>query len=207
MEKIHYVYEIRNLVNGKVYIGKHTTSEIDDGYFGSGIILRLALKKYGKDSFTKTILAFCATEDDAYNLEGCLINECDQEKLYNISGGGRGAGSGNQHPMYGKKHTDSAKSRIGGSRRGEKHWNYGSHRKPNFELTDEILKKRGASIAKTVLQIDIESNTVIAEFNGCRDAAEAIGIDRIKGGIAISKCARGNKYNKTMYGYKWLYKT
>ena len=37
------IYKITNLVNGKMYIGKHQTDNIDDNYFGSGKILKYAL--------------------------------------------------------------------------------------------------------------------------------------------------------------------
>ena len=46
MNKKHYlVYKTTNLVNGKIYIGKHETNDINDGYLGSGNLIRLAIKK------------------------------------------------------------------------------------------------------------------------------------------------------------------
>ena len=51
--KYYGIYKITNLVNGKMYIGKHVTSDLDDGYLGSGIIIQRAVKKYCKESFIK----------------------------------------------------------------------------------------------------------------------------------------------------------
>ena len=36
---IGYIYKTTNNINQKIYIGKHQSSEYDNKYFGSGIIL------------------------------------------------------------------------------------------------------------------------------------------------------------------------
>ena len=51
MKKLQFIiYKIVNVANGKYYIGKHKTFELDDGYLGSGIAISGALRKYGKEA-------------------------------------------------------------------------------------------------------------------------------------------------------------
>jgi len=64
-KKTHIIYKIINTVNNKIYIGKHSTGNIGDGYLGSGIIILRAIKKYGIDKFEKEILFKFNTEEEA----------------------------------------------------------------------------------------------------------------------------------------------
>ena len=51
---MHYlVYKITNLVNGKIYIGCHKTDDKDDGYMGSGKLIKRAVEKYRHRIFPK----------------------------------------------------------------------------------------------------------------------------------------------------------
>ena len=51
-----YVYQITNNINGKKYIGAHATDDVDDGYMGSGVLLKrpsknTELKTFQRSSF------------------------------------------------------------------------------------------------------------------------------------------------------------
>lgn len=89
----HYlIYQIRNNLNGKIYIGKHETFNVDDDYFGSGKYLKRAIKKYGLENFTKTILIDLKNAEEMNFLERIVVTPefCAREDVYNINVGGDG---------------------------------------------------------------------------------------------------------------------
>ena len=63
------LYRITNLTNGKMYIGQHVTDNIDDGYMGSGKIVKQAVKKYGPENFRKEWLGFYEDKDELDYME------------------------------------------------------------------------------------------------------------------------------------------
>ncbi len=50
-ERFYFLYKTTNKINGKYYIGVHSTYQLNDGYIGSGKRLRYSVRKYGKENF------------------------------------------------------------------------------------------------------------------------------------------------------------
>jgi hypothetical protein len=93
----HFTYITICDINSKFYIGKHTTTDFNDNYLGSGTLLFTAIKKYGKQSFTRYIVQFYLTEEDAFIGEANLVNEDvikvykdELDMTYNLKAGGTG---------------------------------------------------------------------------------------------------------------------
>ena len=97
MKKKHYlIYQITNNVNGKIYIGKHETFNVDDNYFGSGKYLKRSIKKHGLENFTKTILIELQNREEMNLLEKLVVTPefCTRKDVYNILEGGHGGWNG-----------------------------------------------------------------------------------------------------------------
>ena len=90
--KKHIVYKTTNLLNGKIYIGAHSTSNLDDGYIGSGTFLRYEIEKYGYSNFKREVLKVCDSRDEAFLIEKEIVNKefTIKESNYNIVIGGGG---------------------------------------------------------------------------------------------------------------------
>ena len=82
------IYKVTNRINNKYYIGKHITKDLDDGYMGSGKLIRKAIKKYGIENFTKEILEILDDEQSMNSREKELV--VLSEDSYNLCPGGQG---------------------------------------------------------------------------------------------------------------------
>jgi len=106
---MHYtIYRITNKINGKTYVGMHQTKNLDDGYMGSGKLIRRAIAKHGLSNFTKEILHTFDNEEEMKAKEKELV--VLGESSYNLCDGGKGGfGYINREKLggfLGRKHTE-----------------------------------------------------------------------------------------------------
>ena len=90
-----YIYMTTNNISGKKYIGRKTSESFDKNYYGSGIHLKRALKKYGKQNFSIEVLCECNTYDELVEKETYYIKLNDavnSNNFYNSSYGGYNEG-------------------------------------------------------------------------------------------------------------------
>ena len=89
-----FVYITTNLINGKRYVGQKSFSSTKGGkwqeYLGSGVALKHAINKYGKENFKKDIVYIANTPEELYRAEQDIIlflNASTDDNYYNISDG------------------------------------------------------------------------------------------------------------------------
>ena len=123
------IYLTTNNIKGKVYVGKYCGKQ--KSYLGSGIYIKRAIKKYGKENFSRITLEDGITDHDFL---------CEREKYwiafydstnpeigYNLTEGGRGS--------LGLEHSKESCRKISEANKGKNHPMYGKH------LSEETCKK------------------------------------------------------------------
>lgn len=137
-----YIYETKNLINNKTYIGQHKTNNLKDNYMGSGILINRAFERYGINNFSKSILAITEKKEIADILEKHFIALFREEGKaeYNIADGGQGGDLGEEcrkrisEKLKGHPTSDLAKKKMSESAKKRKHRN-------GYKLSEETKKK------------------------------------------------------------------
>ena len=140
------------MCNGKIYIGIHQTQSLNDGYMGSGKLLKTAIKKYGRKNFKKEIIETFDTESDMIAREQELVTSefVLDESNYNIMPGGKfGSLERNGLSFEGKKHSLETIKKIRNAATGRTHSSVTRKKMSdnNFSKTDPIKQKEHAKQA------------------------------------------------------------
>ena len=142
MDRGGIIYQIRNKVNGKLYIGQTIRSLEDrwsghksDAKYGGELPICRAISKYGSDNFEVSEIAKASSRDELDVLEQKYIRELNTLKPngYNLREGGHTA---RQHPESVEKMRQSLRGLLA----GEKHPNWGKH--PSEETRRKLREAR-----------------------------------------------------------------
>ena len=164
----YYLYEIKNLINDKVYVGVHKTKSLDDGYMGSGKVIRNAIKKYGTEYFSKTILETFESSEAMFSREKEVVNDefLARSDVYNLRRGGFGGFSDSErvaaHKILSKRTTDEV-SKMNKDR----HRRYGPSYSEKWSSAGRcaaFLESAKEKRKKTFLEISHQQGTTNSQF-------------------------------------------
>lgn len=180
---LYTIYQITNNLDGKIYIGKHQTKRLDDGYMGSGKLLKRAIAKHGIESFRKEILFQFDNEADMNAKEAELVSEefCLREDTYNLCPGGHGGfGYINQFPR--QPLSDELRRRL-----SHIHKTRGTKGPP-------ITTSKRIDARLKMIQRHVKGEFQVGTFTGKQHTAET----RHK--MSVSKSGKANN----QYGTMWI---
>jgi len=118
------IYKIVNALDGRMYIGQSVNPAYRAKrhfWKNNGCVkLRRAIEKYGRDSFSFSVLCWCVDKPDANEVEELLIALGDtRANGYNITPGGFGTGAGKDNPFFGKLHTAEVRAKLAAQKLGK----------------------------------------------------------------------------------------
>lgn len=162
-----FIYKTTNIINNKIYIGKSKVN--NPNYLGSGLRITGAIKKYGKDNFTKSILEEC-TDDIVNEREIYWIqhfNSTNDLFGYNISKGGNGGNhywatlTEEQRVIHNRKISDG--------KRGKSHKPHSAETKKkmsdSFNRNPDFIKQRALAKCKTYSCINHSTKEIFITSN------------------------------------------
>jgi len=117
-----FIYITTNMIDGKRYIGQKNFRKGWEVYLGSGKHFKRAIKKYGKENFSREIIAIAYSKEELDKLEIEFIklhNAVESDDYYNLCDGGIGT--------TGFTHSEETKQKQSEANKGEKNYLYGKH--------------------------------------------------------------------------------
>jgi group I intron endonuclease len=155
------IYKVTNLLNNMIYVGQDTKNR--DSYYGSGLLIKRAITKYGKENFKREILEYCSTKEELNNREVFWIRELKAKEIgYNICGGGQGQNTdevkqkfsesrkGVNNNMFGRKHTDEVKKIISEKNKGQKRTKEQKQAISKYMLNRNFSEEQKQEISKKI---------------------------------------------------------
>lgn len=162
--KFHFIYKTTCIVTGKYYIGMHNAFKINDGYLGSGKVLRLSIAKYGKKNHVREILEMLPNRESLKIREKEIVNEdlLKDPLCMNLCGGGEGPSCFSDETkalisksVTGFKHSEETKRKISASSKGRV---LGPSHMRGKHLSEEHKRKIGES-NRSVIRKPVSAET------------------------------------------------
>lgn len=182
----HYVYMVVNLINGKIYVGKHSTAKTieRDDYMGSGVLIKRALAVHGAKNFAKTIIKECTSERAALMLEKQIVDDAfvARADTYNLTTGGDGSWSHIEHESRKDEYQLRAKHM------NDIHWN-----------TPGAKERHSARVAERNKRLHKEGKLRAPDWTGRKHKEST----KRKIGKAAAEHQQGVKNSN--YGNVWIY--
>jgi len=119
-----FIYLTINMINGKKYIGQRIFKINWQWYVGSGTVLKQAIKKYGRNNFSREIIAIAYSKDELNKLEIDIIknhNAVESNDYYNISHGGGSPAGVHRSEETKRKIGEASKGRGKGGKLSDEH--------------------------------------------------------------------------------------
>lgn len=221
------IYLRTNKVNGKKYVGLTTDLKVRENVWNNfshhyaGKAINAARAKYGVDAFDFEILKECDDKELDF-WETYYIKELNTKVPYgyNMTEGGEGRNGSSVSEETKKKisetlkgnipwnkgktniYSEETKKKMSETLKGKTPWNKGKHWSEEWKQKMSESKKGipNIKLSKPVLQIDKDTNEVIAEFPSVAEVQRQFGYHHSN----ILNSCRGKL--KSAYGYKWQYK-
>lgn len=139
---IFFIYKTTNLANGMYYIGSCSRNK-HEKYLGSGVLLKKAIKDFGRENFKREILEFCDDHKHMLDRETFWLHKTGastDSTSYNIADKGHG-GSSEKMREFWSNYTKDERKRLRNWAKiwlGTKGVNFGK------KLSEETKKKIGA---------------------------------------------------------------
>jgi hypothetical protein len=223
------VYLTSRVADGVIihrYIGQHKLKNgvIEDGYLGSGTLLRRAIKKYGKGVFVREVLELCYDRDSLMDAEIKWIlhyNAAESKDFYNICTGGQQSGKLKARPVFkydvhGKfirgfeslieavmtmgenGLTPSPSGIVGCCRKRASAKSAGGYQWSYEKLDSLPTMERYVAAAKAVEKLDPVTKDVIQEFKSLEEARLCMGCNKVNIFNALNKGVQAK-------GFYWRY--
>lgn len=189
-KKYHYIYKTTNVINEKYYIGMHSTSDLDDGYMGSGKRLWYSINYHGKNNHVCEILEYCKDRVELKVREREIVNEqlLSEYLCMNLAlGGSSGFDYINDEGINNKVN----QCQLGGNATAKKLKEGGEYRKSFLKRVSNTMKDNH-KLGK------VKSGKDAYDWTGKKHSEET----KLK--MSEKKIGQGKGSNNSQYGKRWI---